>query len=353
MGYPVTLIRGDGSDLEVAEATCRAIAATGVAIDWHIVDAGHAGRDGPEIGLLVPILNALRHTKTALRGPLSGPAAQGFHSIKGAIGQEFNLYASLSLAKSIPGAPGSVHDLDLVIVQDTTEDLYAGLEFERTTLEAAEARELLAKLAKQPIRDDAAIAVRPISVLGSRQIAEFAFEYARATSRRQVTAVHQSDLMPCTDGLFLEIAQEVGHSYPNIGFADQTLSTLCGQLMQTPNRFDILVMPNLYGDIVANLCAGLIGGPSMTPSAHCGDDYAVFEPLPTPANQTPTTPAALMLAGALMLEHLGENEAAQKLRLAVETVIAEGKQVTADFAPQGTKPVAPQEMAAAIIQALT
>jgi isocitrate dehydrogenase (NAD+) len=357
MGYPVTLIRGDGIGPEVVEATRFAIDATGVSIDWHVVDAGMEVMDQYGTSLPEPVLESIRETKTALKGPTTTPIGQEFKSASVEICKRLNLYASLRPAKSIAGIQSFFHDIDLAIVRENTEDLYAGIEFERTTVEAAEARTFLSRLSSKTIREDSAIGVKPISVLGSQQIVEFAFRHATVTGRKKVTAVHNAHIMKHTDGLFLEVAREVAKDYPNIEFDDRRVDTLCMQLMQKPQLYDVLVMPNLYGDILSGLCAGMVGGLGVASGAHVGHEYAVFEALhgsaPQHAGQNKTNPTALILSGVLMLQHLGAIEAAAKLQKAVEFVIAEQKNLTYDLAPEGTTPIGTREMAEAIAQAMT
>lgn len=358
MGHPVTLIRGDGIGPEVTEATKTVIDATGATIDWQIVDAGAAMMDQYGTPLPQHVLDAIRTTKTALKGPITTPIGSGFRSVNVEIRKQLNLYANVRPAKLIPGVKSYFHGLniDLVIVRENTEDLYAGIEFERTTLEAAEARQFLSRLSGQLIRDDAAIGIKPISVLGSRQIVEFAFKHATVTGRKKVTAVHKANIMKYTDGLFLEVAREVAKDFPNIQFEDLIVDNMCMQLMQNPGAYDVLVMPNLYGDILSDLCAGIAGGLGVAPGANVGREYAVFEAIhgsaPQIAGLNQANPTALILSGVLMLQHLGEVEAAAKLEKAVATVIAEQKHVTADLAPEGVEPVGTREMAEAIATAM-
>lgn len=356
MAYPVTLIRGDGIGPEVAAATRTAIDATGVEIDWHVVDAGIDVMETEGTPLPESVLDSIRQTKTAIKGPITTPVGQGFRSVNVEIRKRLDLYANLRPAKSISGVKSYFENIDLVIVRENTEDLYAGIEFERTSVEAAEARDFLAKLSGKPIRDDAALGIKPISVKGSHQIVEYAFQYAQTNGRRKVTAVHKANIMKFTDGLFLDVAREVAKGYPDLEFEDRIVDNMCMQLMQKPELYDVLVMPNLYGDILSDLCAGMIGGLGVAPGANIGDDYAVFEAIhgsaPKYAGQNKANPTALILSGVLMLQHLGELEAARKLQGAVEKVISEKKQVTYDLAPAGTEPVGTQEMAAAIAQAM-
>ncbi|NCJ07964.1 isocitrate/isopropylmalate dehydrogenase family protein [Synechococcales cyanobacterium C] len=354
MGYPVTLIRGDGIGPEVAEAARIAVDATGVSLDWNIVDAGAVAIEKYGTPLPEPMFEAIRDTKIALKGPISTPSGYKF-PVTIEICKQLNLFANLRPVQSIPGVKSYFQDIDLVILRDNTEDLYAGIEFERTSIEAADARTFLSKLSGQTIRDDAAIGVKPISVLGSRQIVEFALQYAQTHSRRKITVVHQANRMKFTDGLFLDVAREVAKSYPELAFEDQSVDNVCLQLMQKPQQYDLLVMSNLYGDILSSLGAGMMGGLGVAPSANIGDDYAVFEAVhgcaPKYAGQNKANPTALILSGALMLQHLGEQEAATKLQKAVQSVI-HAQVVTCDLAASGVEPVGTREMAEAIAAAM-
>ncbi|MFN4066718.1 MAG: isocitrate/isopropylmalate dehydrogenase family protein [Thermosynechococcus sp.] len=354
MSHAVTLIRGDGIGPEVAAATRMAIDATGVKIDWVVVDAGVDMMERYGTPLPEHVLDAIKSTKTAIKGPITTPVGTGFRSVNVEIRKRLNLYANLRPAKSIAGVKSYFQDIDLVIVRENTEDLYAGIEFEYTSPEAAKARAFLSDLSGKPIREDAAIGVKPISVLGSDRIVEFAFKYAKANGRKKVTAVHKANIMKFTDGLFLERARQIATRYPDIAFEDRIVDNMCMQLMQKPELYDVMVMPNLYGDILSDLCAGMIGGLGVAPGANIGDEYAVFEAIhgsaPKYAGQNKANPTALILSGVLMLQHLGEMEAARRLQAAVEKVIGEGRFVTYDLAAPGKEPVGTQEMAAAIAE---
>lgn len=354
MKYPVTLIRGNGIGLDITTATQATIAATGVEIDWQVVDAGIDGMDQYGTSLPDSVLASIRQTKTLFKGPTTTSAKLSSRSLDRELCKQLNLYANLCPAKLMVGVQSYLPAMDLVIVRENTEDLYTGIEFERTTIEAAEARSFLSKLSGKRIREDSAVGIKSISVKGCGQIIEFAFNYAQAYDRRKVTVVHKANMMQSTDGLFLAIAGEVAKEFPNIEFEDQSVDVVCMQLMQQPENYDVLVMPNLYGDILSNLCRGTIGGLGVAPIAYMGDKYAVFTATP-PCNPTPigqANPTALILSSVLMLQHLGEGEAAQKLQTAVETVVAAQTHVTADLAPVGTEPVDTETMAQAIAQAI-
>jgi isocitrate dehydrogenase (NAD+) len=356
VAHSVTLVRGDGIGPEVAKATQIAIDATGVKIDWVVVDAGIDVMEKYGTPLPEHVLDSIRATKTAIKGPITTPVGSGFRSVNVAIRKELDLYANLRPAKSIDGVKSAFRNVDLVIVRENTEDLYAGIEFQTGTPEAEEALEFLAKLSNKKIVPKSAIGVKPISDMGSRRIVKFAFEYAQNNDRKKVTAVHKANIMKFTDGLFLEVARDVAKDYPNIEFDDRIVDNMCMQLMQKPELYDVLVLPNLYGDIVSDLCAGMIGGLGVAPGGNFGTDIAVFEAIhgsaPKYAGQNKVNPTALILSGVMMLRHLNETDAADRLQQAVEDVINEGIYVTYDLAKAGITPLGTQEMADAIAQKL-
>ncbi len=352
MAYAVTLVRGDGIGPEVAKATQTVVDATGVKIDWTVVDAGVDVMEQYGTPLPEHVLESIRTTKVAIKGPITTPVGSGFRSVNVAIRKELDLYANLRPAKSIEGVKSTFKDIDLIIVRENTEDLYAGIEFEVGTEAVGKANQFLSELSGKTIRADSAIGVKPISDFGSRRIVKFAFDYARANGRKKVTAVHKANIMKFTDGLFLEVARDVAKDYTDIEFEDRIVDNMCMQLMQKPELYDVLVLPNLYGDIVSDLCAGMIGGLGVAPGANIGTDMAVFEAIhgsaPKYAGQNRVNPTALILSGVMMLRYLGETSAADRLQQAVEDIIAEGKHVTYDLAPSGITPVGTQEMAEAI-----
>jgi isocitrate dehydrogenase (NAD+) len=352
MGYPVTLIRGDGIGPEVAQATQTVLDATGVALDWIVVDAGVEVMEQYGTPLPDHVLESIRRTKVAIKGPITTPVGVGFRSVNVAIRKELDLYANLRPARSMVGVKSPFANIDLIVVRENTEDLYAGIEFQKDTPENEKVREFLSALSGKEIRSDSGIGVKPISDFGSRRIVQFAFEYARKNNRRKVTAVHKANIMKFTDGLFLAVAREVAQSYPDIEFEDRIVDNMCMQLMQKPELYDVLVLPNLYGDIISDLTAGMIGGLGVAPGANIGDGIAVFEAIhgsaPKYAGQDKVNPTALILSGSLMLNYLGEKSAAQKVQKAVETIVAEGQYVTYDLAPPGVTPVGTQAMAQAI-----
>ncbi|MBU6423398.1 MAG: isocitrate/isopropylmalate dehydrogenase family protein [Chloroflexota bacterium] len=344
MTHVVTLIPGDGTGPEIVEATRRAIDATGVEIRWDLQEIGmpaiqKAGTPFPQAAL-----DSVRRNKVALKGPLTTELGTGFRSVNVALRKEFDLYANLRPAKTYKGVRAPRGDVDLVIVRENIEDLYAGIEFDINTPELARVRAVIEREGKTKIREDAAIAIKYISEMGSRRIVTFAFEYARANHRHKVTAVHKSNIMKFADGLFLRVAREVAQAYPDIAFEDRIVDNMCMQLVQKPELYDVLVLPNLYGDIVSDLVAGLVGGLGVAPGANIGTDVAVFEAIhgsaPKYAGQNKMNPMALMLAGVLMLRHLGERSAGDRLERAIAEVVAEGKDVTYDLKPAADDPTA-------------
>ena len=315
MTYRVTLIPGDGTGPELAAALETVIAASGVAIVWERHDAGAAVLERRGTPLPDEVVESVRATKVAMKGPVTTPVGSGFRSVNVALRVALDLYACLRPAKSLVGVPSRFTGIDLVVVRENTEDLYTGIEHQLTP--------------------DVAESVKVITRRGSERIVRYAFEYARAHGRHRVTAVHKANIMKLTDGLFLRVAREVAAAYPDVEFDDRIVDNLCQQLVMAPERFDVLVCPNLYGDIVSDLCAGLIGGPGVAPGANVGADAAVFEAVhgsgPDIAGRDIVNPTAFLLSGVLMLEHLGETVAAARLHDAVAAVIAEGRQVTPDL----------------------
>ncbi|MBA2754137.1 MAG: isocitrate/isopropylmalate dehydrogenase family protein [Chloroflexia bacterium] len=333
--YAVTLIAGDGIGPEVTEATRRVLEATGIGFGW---DHQEAGSDTLEKhGSLLPeaTLESIRRNAIGLKGPITTPIGTGFRSVNVGLRHELGLYANLRPGKTIPGVQSTFDDIDLVIVRENMEDLYAGIEFDTGTDEARTVIEALGVVQTKAISPEAAIGIKVITPEGSRRIVRFAFEYARANGRRLVTAVHKANIMKFTDGLFLHVAQEVAAEYPDIAFNDRIVDNMCMQLMQKPDQYDVMVMPNLYGDIVSDLVAGMVGGLGVAPGGNIGDGVAVFEPIhgsaPTHAGKNEANPTAMILSGALMLRHLGERAAAEAVEAAVAAVIAEGAAVTYDL----------------------
>ena len=344
MPYDVTLIPGDGTGPEITEATRRVLEATGVEFNWHVRDAGLAVLEKHGTVLPEEVIQSIRETKVGLKGPITTPVGKGFRSANVALRKSLDLYANLRPAHSYPGLRSRYENIDLIIVRENTEDLYAGIEFQRGSPEMDELVEFVARTTGTKLSKDAAISIKYISVAASRRIVKFAFDYARANHRRKVTAVHKANIMKFSDGLFLQVAQEVSKEYPDIQFEDRIVDNMCMQLVQKPEIYDVLVLPNLYGDILSDLSAGLIGGLGVAPGANIGDKYAVFEPVhgsaPKYAGQNKVNPMAMMFSGVLLLRHIGEREAADRLQNAMAAVIAEGKYVTYDLKPRPDDPTA-------------
>jgi isocitrate dehydrogenase (NAD+) len=357
--HNVTLIPGDGTGPELAAATRRVLEATGVRFNWDVQDAGadiapeHGGNPLPD-----GVVDSIRRSTVAIKGPITTPVGTGFRSVNVALRKVLDLYACVRPCKTYKGVRSRYDGIDLVIVRENTEDLYAGIEFEEGTERVGEIIRLVENLNGARIRPDSGISLKPISISGSQRIVRFAFDYARKEGRRKVTAVHKANIMKHTDGLFLRIAREIAEEYPDIEFEDRIVDNMCMQLVQKPELYDVLVTPNLYGDILSDLCAGLVGGLGVAPGANFGTEAALFEPThgsaPRYAGQNKVNPAAMILSGVLMLRHLGEREAADTLERAIEDVFAAGTHVTYDMKPDRNDPTAvgTAEMADAIIQRL-
>ena len=334
MAHDVVLIPGDGIGPEITSAMRRVVEATGVEINWNVQEAGAGVMD--EYGTPLPehVLDAIAQTKVAIKGPITTPVGTGFRSVNVALRKHFDLYSCVRPCLSQPGDGSRFRDVDLVIVRENTEDLYAGIEFEPQTPEVAKLADLVKESGQKPFRADSAISIKPISTTGSHRIVEYAFEYARRCGRKKVTAVHKANIMKSTDGLFLRVAREVAANYPDIEFNDKIVDATCMGLVQNPDDFDVLVLPNLYGDIVSDLCAGLVGGLGMAPGSNIGADVAIFEAThgsaPDIAGQDIANPTAEILSAAMMLDHLGETEAATHIRTAVSATLEEGESVTGD-----------------------
>jgi isocitrate dehydrogenase (NAD+) len=344
MPYDVTLIPGDGTGPEITEATRRVLEATGVEFNWHVHQAGLEVLE--QYGTVLPneVIESIKQTRVGLKGPITTPVGKGFRSANVALRKSLDLYANLRPAKTYQGLRSRYDKIDLIIVRENTEDLYAGIEFQRGSAELDEMVDFINHASGQHLTKDAAISIKYISVPASRRIVRFAFDYARANGRRKVTAVHKANIMKFSDGLFLQVAQEIARDYPDIQFEDRIVDNMCMQLVQKPELYDVLVLPNLYGDILSDLSAGLIGGLGVAPGANIGSDYAVFEPVhgsaPKYAGQNKVNPMAMMFSGILMLRHLGEREAANRLEAAMSAVIAEGRFVTYDLKPRPDDPAA-------------
>lgn len=358
MAYRITLIPGDGVGPEVTEATRRVLEATGVSLHWDLADIGSSAQNTLGTPLPESVLKSIRRNKVALKGPVTTPVGSGFRSVNVALRKKLGLYASLRPCKTYPGAPSLYKDVDIVIIRENMEDLYAGIEFEQGTPEAARLIALISETKGEPVREDSGLSIKLISDMGSRRIGKFAFEYARSHHRKKVTAVHKANIMKFSDGLFLSVAREVAKEYPDIEFEDIIVDNMGMQLVRKPSQFDVVVAPNLYGDLLSDLCAGLIGGLGLAPGANLSDKVAVFEAVhgsaPKYARLNKVNPMAMMLCGVMMLRHLGEEKSADRLEKAIAEVIAEGKNVTYDLKPEAPDTaVGTSQVADAVIERLS
>jgi len=358
MPHAVTLIPGDGTGPEITEATRRVLEATGVQFTWDLQRAGLEMLE--KHGTILPdeVIESIKRTKVGLKGPITTPVGKGSRSANMALRKRLDLYANLRPAKTYQGLRSRYDNIDMIIVRENTEDLYAGVEFQRGTPEQQEIIETIARTTGTHLDQESAISIKFISVLATRRIVKFAFEYARANGRRKVTAVHKANIMRFSDGLFLATAQEVAKEYHDIQFEDRIVDNMGMQLVQKPEQYDVLVLPNLYGDIISDLSAGLIGGLGVAPGANIGSQYAVFEPVhgsaPKYAGQNKVNPMAMMFSGVLMLRYLCEKDAANRLEKAIAQVIAEGKNVTYDLKARPDDPTAvgTSQVADAVIEKL-
>ncbi len=358
MKHNITLIPGDGVGPEVIEATRRVLEATGLEFQWEVINAGASALE--KEGSLLPerLLESIRKNKVALKGPTTTPVGAGFRSVNVALRKALNLYACLRPCRSYTGVPSRYENIDIVVIRENTEDLYAGIEFAKDSPETEKLLSFILQNVGEKVPEDSGISIKLISETGSRRIARFALEYARANGRKKVSAIHKANIMKFSDGLFLDVARKVASSYPDIEFEDRIVDNLCAQLVQQPHQFDVLLLPNLYGDIVSDLCAGLVGGLGVAPGANIGDEIAVFEPThgsaPKYTGMNKVNPLATTLSGIMMLRYINEKEAADRLEAAVTAVVAEGKSVTYDLKPDRNDPTAvgTSEMADAIIERL-
>lgn len=359
MSHRVTLIPGDGIGREVSLAAKRCIDATGVKIEWEEQIAGAEAMK--KFGTVLPtqVLDSISKNKVAIKGPITTPVGKGFRSVNVQLRMSLDLYACLRPCKFYKGVKSRYPDLDLVVVRENTEDLYVGIEFSQGLKRTKDIIEQIEKLSGSTIKQDSAIGIKPISVSASKRIVKFAFDYAVKNKRKKVTAVHKANIMKETDGLFLKMAREVAKDYEGkIEFEDRIVDNMCMQLVQKPELYDVLVLPNLYGDILSDLCAGLVGGLGIAAGGNIGNGIALFEPVhgsaPKYAGLNKVNPAATILSGVLMLRYLNEIDAADRLERAVAEVIAEGKDVTYDLKPDRNDPTAvgTSQMADAIIAKL-
>jgi isocitrate dehydrogenase (NAD+) len=359
VAHRVTLIPGDGTGPELTDATRRVLEATGVEFDWDVRYAGTDVMDQND-GNPLPddVLEAIRETGVALKGPITTPVGGGFRSVNVGLRKALDLYAQVRPCKSYEGVRSRFDDVDLVVVRENTEDLYAGIEYEQGSDDARELSEWIEAHGGRLRHSDAGISIKPISITGTRRIVEFAFDFARRNDRRKVTAVHKANIMKFSDGLYLRVAQDVAAENSDIEFDERIVDNMSMQLVQRPEEYDVLVCPNLYGDVLSDLCAGMIGGLGMAPGANFGEGIAIFEPThgsaPKYAGQNKVNPMAQMLSGVMMLRYLEERDAADRLEAAIADVIREGASVTYDMKPTRDDPTAvgTSEVADAIVDKL-
>ncbi|MGH2554856.1 MAG: isocitrate/isopropylmalate dehydrogenase family protein [Actinomycetota bacterium] len=335
MPHRATLIPGDGIGPEVAEAARRVVESTGVEVQWDVQEAGAAVMSGEGTPLPDRVLRSVETTRTALKGPITTPVGSGFRSVNVALRQELDLFAAVRPALSLPGIPSRYSNIDLVVIRENTEDLYAGIEFMVASNQLEALRKLIRELRGVEIPWDGGVTVKPISVTGTRRIVRFAFDFVRRNERAKVTVGHKANIMKFSDGLFLFTAAAEAATYPDVEFEECQIDELAYRLVAEPETLDVLLLPNLYGDIMSDLCAGLVGGLGLAPGANLGWEYAIFEPVhgsaPDIAGKGVANPTAMILSAAMMLEHLGEGEAGREIRDAVRTVLAEGDVRTRDL----------------------
>ncbi len=358
MAYKITLIPGDGTGPEITEATRRVLEATGVVFNWELAYAGAEVMEKQGTPLPDSVLESIRKNRVALKGPVTTPVGTGFRSVNVALRKALDLYACVRPCKTYPGVPSPHQNIDIVIVRENTEDLYAGVEFEKGDAETSDIIDYINRKRGDVIKIDSGLSIKMISESASRRIIKYAFEYARTYGRKLVTATQKANIMKFSDGLFLSVAREVAPKYPDIRFQEALIDNLCMQLVRRPQEYDVIVAPNLYGDIISDLCAGLVGGLGLAPGANIGDDLAIFEPThgsaPKYTGQNRVNPMAMMLSGVMMLRHLGEKKAADRLENAIAAVIAEGRSVTYDMKYSRDDPsaVGTSEVADAVIEKL-
>lgn len=356
--HTITFIDGDGIGPELAAVTRACVEATGIDVAWDIVQAGVDIMETAGTPLPDNVMESIRKNKVAIKAPITTPIGTGFRSVNVALRKDLDLFACLRPCKIYPGVKTNFKEVDLVIVRENTEDLYAGIEFDLGTDELSQVKTCINQFAAKPIKDDAAISIKPISVSGTKRIAKFAFEYAKANGRKKVTAVAKANIMKYTDGLFFRAAAEVAKDYPGIEYEEVLVDAMCMHLVQHPEWYDVLLLPNLYGDILSDLCAGLVGGLGVAPGGNFGADIAVFEAThgsaPKYKGMNKVNPTALLLSAVMMLRYIGEKEAGDRLEQAIADVISEGTNVTYDLKPSKTDPTAvgTKEMGDAIIAKL-
>jgi isocitrate dehydrogenase (NAD+) len=356
VAHRVTFIPGDGTGPEISEAVQRVLEATGVEFDWDFQDAGADVYEQEGTPLPDRVLESIKERGVAIKGPITTPVGSGFRSINVALRKELDLHACLRPCKAYEGVRTRFPETDIVIVRENHEDLYAGIEYELGDPKTDQLREFIKETEGTELREDVGISIKPISVHGTQKIVRAGFDYAKANGRKKVTLAHKANIMKHTDGLFLKVGREVAEQeYPEVEFEDRIIDNLCNQLVSRPDEYDVIILPNLYGDIVSDLGAGMIGGLGLAPGANIGDEYAVFEAVhgsaPKYKGQNKVNPTALLLSGVMMLRHLEEVDAADAMEKAIADVIREGESVTYDMKPSRDDPsaVGTSEFADAII----
>jgi isocitrate dehydrogenase (NAD+) len=356
VAHRITLIPGDGIGPEVSEAARRVIASTGVDVEWDVQTAGAEAMEREGTPLPDRVLRSIERTRTALKGPITTPVGTGFRSVNVALRQELDLFAAVRPALSLPGITGRHGQVDLVVIRENTEDLYAGIEFERGTEPLERLRLKLRELSGYEVRPDAGLTVKPISVFGTRRIVRFAFDYARRHERRLITLGHKANIMRFSDGIFLYTAGGEAEFHPDVGFDEMQVDELAMRLASEPETLDVLLLPNLYGDIVSDLCAGLVGGLGLAPGSNVGWEYAVFEPVhgsaPDIAGKGMANPIAMILSASMMLAHLRQAKAARAIHQGVTSVLAEGRVRTADLGGSASTDQMAEAVAGAVELAL-
>jgi len=344
MKHSITLIPGDGIGPEITRAMVKVVEATGIDIKWDIVNAGAEVYEKEGTVLPESVINSLKKNRVGIKGPITTPVGVGFRSVNVAMRKLFNLYACVRPCKSYLGVKSRYSDIDLVIIRENTEDLYSGIEFEKGKVETEELISFIKEKKDLEIRSDSGISIKPISVSASEDIIRFAFEYARKNKRKKVTGVHKANIMKYSDGLFLEVFKKIASEYDDIESEDRIIDNMCMQLVQKPELYDVIVLPNLYGDIISDLAAGLVGGLGVAPGGNIGKDIALFEPThgsaPKYKGQNRVNPTAIMLSAVLMLKYIGEEEHADLLENTIAENIREGKYVTYDLKPDRNDPTA-------------
>jgi len=344
MKHIITLIPGDGTGPEISDATVKVVEATGVDIEWDVKNAGADVYEKEGTVLPENVIDSLKKNKVGIKGPITTPVGTGFRSVNVAMRKIFNLYASVRPCKSYTGVKSRYENLDIVIIRENTEDLYAGIEFEQGKPETKGLIEYIKEKKNIVIKEDSGITIKPISISASEKIIRYAFEYAKKNNRKKVTGVHKANIMKYTDGLYLEVFRRIAKQYPEIESEDRIVDNMCMQLVQKPELYDVLVLPNLYGDILSDLAAGLVGGLGVAPGGNIGDELALFEAThgsaPKYKGLNKINPTAMMLSAVLMLKHINESKAADVLESAIAAIIKEGKYVTYDMKPTRDDPSA-------------